>query len=155
MSTIAKIESAFPGISVIELNDSVHVTPDHRTLITEKAMIDQIDTKLGELGLTSIETKIDAMQLDVTDIRQETVESEVHAHSHERWAGLAGTPSGEIHRMDGLLSATSPQPFQIDAGNNAWGAWVQVVGSADTPIQAGKTHFNFHELQMKKFVCIR
>lgn len=43
--------------------------------------------------------------------------------------------------MDGAI-----QPFQLVAGNNTFGNWVQVLGSSDTPIQAGKTRFDLHRV---------
>ena len=57
-------------------------------------------------------------------------EVERHFHSYERWYGLAGTPSAETHRADQV--AKDIASFQIDAGNDAYGAWVQLLGSDDT-----------------------
>jgi len=56
-------------------------------------------------------------------------EIERHLHSHERWYGVAGTPSA-THKADQV--AKDIASFQIDAGNDAYGAWVQLLGSADT-----------------------
>ena len=39
-------------------------------------------------------------------------------------------------------------PFQIDAGNDTWSSWLQVVGSSDTPVQTGMVKFDFHELEI-------
>lgn len=36
--------------------------------------------------------------------------------------------------------------FRVDAGNNAWGAWVQVLGSDDTPARAGGAKFDLHRV---------
>lgn len=73
-------------------------------------------------------------------ILEEVIEMEAHLHSWEREFGLAGTPAGETHRADevgnGILS------FQIDAGDEVWGSWVQVLGSSDTPFEVGKTYFD-------------
>jgi hypothetical protein len=68
-------------------------------------------------------------------------EVERHFHSYERWYGLAGTPSGETHRADQV--AKDIAPFRIDAGNDAYGAWVQIVGSSDTAQK-----FDLHRLMI-------
>ena len=36
------------------------------------------------------------------------------------------------------------QPFVLTAGNNAFGSWVQVLGSGDTPVKAGYAKFDPH-----------
>lgn len=69
-------------------------------------------------------------------------EVENHLHNFEKWFGLAGTPAGETHRadrMDGVIS-----PFALLSGSSDFGNWVQVLGSDDTPVQAGKVKFDFH-----------
>lgn len=78
------------------------------------------------------------------NIEEEVIEIEKHLHNYEKWFGLAAVPSGEVHRADRMAGATAS--FQIVAGNNTFGSWVQVLGSADTPIQAGKTKFDFHRV---------
>jgi len=57
-------------------------------------------------------------------------EIEGHLHNWERWYGLAGTPAAETHRADAIAAGISP--FQMDAGNNTWGTWLQIIGSSDT-----------------------
>jgi hypothetical protein len=76
------------------------------------------------------------------EIQEEVIEIEHHLHNYEKWFGLAGTPSGETHRADRMGPAIDP--FTLTAGNLTWGAWVQVLGSNDTPVQAGKTKYDFH-----------
>ena len=49
--------------------------------------------------------------------------------SNGRWFGLAAIPDGELHRAD--LEVMTP--FQMDAGNDTWGTWLQILGSTDTP----------------------
>lgn len=73
-------------------------------------------------------------------------EIERHNHHWERWVGLASSPSGETHVADSISAATAPEPFQIDAGNNDWGAWVQLLGSDDTPVIAGSVKYDFHRI---------
>ena len=74
----------------------------------------------------------------------EIYEIEHHFHSNEKYFGLAGTPAGETHRADRIT--LKPNPFIADAGNDDWGAWLQVMGSSDTPVQANMIHFDFHQL---------
>jgi len=78
----------------------------------------------------------------INEMALEVSETEHHLHNYEKWLGLADSPVGEIHRADrmgpGIL------PFTLTAGNLTWGPWMQVLGSEDTPIQAGKTKYDFH-----------
>lgn len=83
---------------------------------------------------------------DLTAISAEVDEVERHLHNYERWFGLALVPNAEIHVADRL--GVGVLPFQIDAGNDTWGAWVQMLGSSDTPADVGKVKFDFHEIQM-------
>lgn len=73
-------------------------------------------------------------------------EVERHLHSYERWFGLAAVPVGETHVADGVLA--NPSPFRIDAGNDTWGAWVQVLGSTDTPVNVGDAYFDLHRVEI-------
>lgn len=75
-------------------------------------------------------------------------EIEKHFHNYERWFGLSPSPSGEVKRAD--LLATTVAPFQIDAANNDWGSWLQILGSSDTPTNIGGTYtkFDLHSVQV-------
>ena len=73
-------------------------------------------------------------------------EVERHVHSNERWLGLAGSPSGEVHVADPM--GTTVAPFQADAGNNTWGTWLQILGSGDTPVGAGNAYYDLHRLMI-------
>lgn len=77
-------------------------------------------------------------------IEQLVYETEKHFHNYEQWIGLNGSPSGEVTRAD-ILNNT-PSPFQLDAGNDTYGAWVQILGSGDTPIITGMNKYDLHEL---------
>jgi len=77
-------------------------------------------------------------------IEQEVYEAEKHLHNNEKWFGLAAVPAAETHRADRIT--LKPAPFQIDAGNDTWSAWLQIMGSSDTPIVTGKTKFDLHEI---------
>ena len=69
---------------------------------------------------------------------------ERHLHSTGRWIETAATSSGETHVCDRIGEGAGS--FQLDGGNNTWGAWVQLCGSDDTPIQDGKLYFDPHQV---------
>ena len=77
-----------------------------------------------------------------TDTFREIQEVGRHIHNVERWAGVAAVPSGEVHVADFDIMT----PFQPDAGNDTFGAWGQALGSSDTPVIAGNTFFDPHQL---------
>lgn len=74
-------------------------------------------------------------------------ETERHFHSYERWFELAAVPNAEVHRADAI--GTGAGAFQIDAGNDAYGSWVQVLGSSDTPVGTGNTHYDVHRIEVE------
>ena len=74
-------------------------------------------------------------------------EIERHFHSNEGWAGVAAAPNGEIHAMDPIGPGIAA--FQLDAGNNNWGSWVIIVGSADTPFfNATNKYYDMHRIMV-------
>ena len=71
-------------------------------------------------------------------------EIEKHLHNREKWFGAAAVAVGETHiadRMDGAIGE-----FILTAGNNDFGAWIQVLGSDDTPVTAGMAKFDGHRI---------
>jgi len=70
-------------------------------------------------------------------------EIDSHLHSNGRWCETATAPSGTAHVADSIGDGAGA--FRIDAGNNTWGAWVQIVGSTDTPMNGG-TSWNIDTL---------
>ena len=50
----------------------------------------------------------------------------------------------KVHRVDRIASGINP--FQLDAGNNNWGNWVQILGSEDTPARTGMLYFDPHQI---------
>lgn len=73
-------------------------------------------------------------------------EVERHLHSYERWYELAAVPAGETHRAD--PAGTGGGVFQVDAGNNAYGSWLQILGSSDTPVATGSAYFDLHRIEV-------
>lgn len=94
---------------------------------------DKID-HAATLGLSGVH---DSLSYRITELER-------HIHSYERWFELAGTPAAETHRAD--AAGTGAGIFQIDAGNDAYGAWLQVLGSSDTPVAAGSAYFDVHRI---------
>lgn len=73
-------------------------------------------------------------------------ENERHHHHWDRRMGLAAVPNGEIHRADSIID--NVEPFQANAGNDAWGTWLQVLGSSDTPIDGTNAFYDFHIINL-------
>lgn len=71
-------------------------------------------------------------------------EVERHSHSYERWLQPAAVASGEVHVADRLGVGTGV--FTVDAGNDTWGSWVQILGSNDTPADIGKVQYDLHRI---------
>lgn len=71
-------------------------------------------------------------------------EVERHLHNMEKWFGAAVTPVGETHVADRMAGGVSP--FTVTAGNDDFGAWVQVLGSDDTPVTTGAVKFDAHRI---------
>jgi len=74
----------------------------------------------------------------------ELAEVEYHFHHYSRWFELASVPAAETHRAD--AAGLGGGSFQIDAGNNTWGSWVQILGSSDTPIATDGVYYDLHEI---------
>lgn len=71
---------------------------------------------------------------------------DLHFHNQERWLGAkAGWTGGD---EDNEADPDSIDPFRLDAGNDTWGAGLCIIGTADTPIQAGYTTFDFRRLMI-------
>lgn len=99
------------------------------------------------IDLISRLLKIDGMATDglagtSNSLAYRVHEGERHLHSFERWFGAANVPNGEIHVADRIGTTTTA--FQVDAGNNTWGSWLQILGSDDTPADTGMAYFDGH-----------
>ena len=94
---------------------------------------DKIDTTTTD-GLTGV----------VNSLAYRVGEIERHLHSGARWFETADTPEGEFHVADRIGLGTGA--FRIDAGDDTWGDWVQILGSQDTPTVEGKVYFDPHQV---------
>ena len=99
----------------------------------EQIKIDYLAT-LGLLGVNN-------------SLAYRTHEIERHFHSYERWLEAAAAASGETHVADVLGAGAGA--FQLDAGNDDWGAWVQILGSSDTPVITGSAKFDLHRIEVE------
>lgn len=102
-------------------------------------------------GDTTGTAKLDAAPVDGLLGTEDSIgyiaqELDSHIHNFERWLGVAAVPNGEIHVADSIL--TSKTPFVVDAGNDDWGAWVQILGSDDTPQIAGNVKYDAHRINV-------
>lgn len=91
-----------------------------------------------------MKSDIDFNTCTLSEVLEDTEEINRHNHHNEIWFETAAVPSGELHIADriGLGSGS----FQIDAGNDDWGDWVQILGSSDTPIDPQTDELDFHSL---------
>jgi len=113
-----------------------------------------LETFNSDPGTSEIETKVDGIQADITTIdnkvdiiTDEVTEVETHLHSYGKKFEVAAVANGEIHVADRIGDGSGS--FQVDAGNDDWGAWVQLFGSSDTPAVAGKTFYDLHVIQVE------
>lgn len=70
-------------------------------------------------------------------------EIERHLHSAGSWFEVAAVPNLTAHAADRIGDGAGA--FQIDAGNDDWGTWVQILGSSDTPARTGGAYFDPHQ----------
>jgi len=71
-------------------------------------------------------------------------EIERHFHSSGSWFETAAVASGETHTADRIGDGGGA--FEIDAGNDTWGSWLQILGSSDTPARTSQVYFDPHEI---------
>jgi hypothetical protein len=140
MSETRLIEKLRSYIDIIDSNlDAVKAItdnlPDSGALTTINGYTEKIDSATTD-GLTGTSN---SLAYRVNEIGR-------HLHGYERWFGAAASPDTEVHVADRIGVGISA--FQIDAGNNIWGDWVQVLGSSDTPAIAGGVKFDLHRLDI-------
>jgi hypothetical protein len=92
--------------------------------------------------------KIDSQAVDglsgvTNSLAYKVAEIERHLHSAGSWFGTAAAPTA-THLADRV--GPGIDHFTIDAGNDTWGSWVQILGSGDTPARAGLVNYDPHEM---------
>jgi len=90
---------------------------------------------------------IDGLAAPSGSVMYRVGEIERHLHSYEIGFETAAVPNAEIHVADAIGDGAGA--FQIDAGNDDWGAWVQVLGSSDTPFRSGSVKFDLHRIEIE------
>lgn len=109
------------------------------------SLADKINTGIGASA------KIDGAATDGLDGTYDSLAYRVaeigrHLHGWERWFGEAVSPDGEDHVADRIGNTVTA--FQLDGGNDTWGAWVQLLGPDDTPADAGMAYYDAHRLMV-------
>ena len=80
----------------------------------------------------------DPVQVDVNTIYDLVSQIEQHNDHSSRWVGLR-SPTTET-----LFADTTLNPYVIDSGNDEFGSWVQLLGTGDTPRDAGNLYYDTH-----------
>lgn len=86
--------------------------------------------------------KLDELSTPIESTYSECVEIERHFHNNMFVMGAAASPSGETNIADEFNGAIAP--FTLISGSSAYGSWVQILGSLDTPIASGMTKYDFN-----------
>jgi len=74
----------------------------------------------------------------------EAIEIETHLHSQEDWFERSAIEAGADF-ADTVGTIGGQGAWSLDAGNDDWSAWTQILGSGDTPLRAGKAKFDLHK----------
>ena len=141
------------GTVAVDIDEVVFCYSDQRNFQHSYIQIIDGSTRLYHIDLSLLDLilELNSFNMEIlNNIYHETREVAYHFHNVERWFGEAVTPVGEKHRADLVSEYTNLNvinPFQVDAGNDNWGAWVQIIGSEDTPEKTGSIKFDFHEVQ--------
>lgn len=93
-----------------------------------------------------MKSDIDFNTCTLSEVLEDVEEVDRHNHHNELWFEKAGTPSAETHVAVRIGNTDGAGSFQLDAGNDDWGAWVQILGSSDTPQNVQSDDFDFHSI---------
>jgi len=117
------------------------------TLPSEVATLNRIDANSAASDADT--SKIDDAATDglsgvSNSLSYRVHEIERHLHSGARWFQAAAVPDLEDHVAD-RIGTTGAGAFQMDAGDDTWGDWLQILGADDTPTVVGKAYFDPHQ----------
>jgi len=101
-----------------------------------------------EIIVTDIQGTVNDIESDVDEMSEELEVIETHLHSNERWFERTPQIDGEIHVAVRIGTPGGLGAFIMDAGNNTWGSWIQILGSSDTPADPGKVAFDLHRIEI-------
>jgi len=76
-------------------------------------------------------------------------ELEDHIHNVERWFGRSSAPVAGVN--EGENASMIPFMSVIEVGET-FGAWVPLLGTGDTPNQAGMLRFDLHQIEISDIV---
>ena len=102
------------------------IASDVSTILSYTEKIDDVAVD----GLTGVQN---SLAYKVANIERDLI-------GGARWFEAAATPDGEDHVADRIGSGSGA--FQMDAGNDTWGDWLQILGSDDTPVMTGRAYFS-------------
>ena len=117
-----------------------------------QAIIEAISTTVSSVSskVTSIKAKTDNLSSDPADqslLTAQIGEHDEHFHNREYWFGKSADQSGNNWGTRASLT-----PYQAISGNGDFGSdandEAKCIGSADTPIRAGGTKFDFRRIQV-------
>ena len=128
-----------PPRDTLILADTATLKSDTTDLIEDVAGV-QSDTDALQVDTAALQVDTAALLVDTASIEALSEEIEVHNHGYERWLGAKAVPTATS------FADETETAFQIDSGNTVFGDWVQILGSDDTPIDAGKTYYDLHRL---------
>ena len=93
--------------------------------------------KVDSLAANALTGVVDSLAYRVGEIER-------HHHSCEYWFGAAVSPA--TGNVADLITDKDVGVFQVDAGNDAFGVWVNILGADDTPVVAGKVKYDLHRI---------
>lgn len=134
--TVNSADNDLWGDVIGNKNDTV--SGDSIVAILKQALADTVE--ISGATTSGLAATFNSLIYRVTEIER-------HLHSGARWFEKATTPSGETHVADRIGEGNGA--FRIDGGNDTWGAWVQVLGSDDTPTVVGKAYFDPHQMNVE------
>ncbi len=131
-----------------------------RVLLIQASIVDvtairAVTDLLPDAGvLSSISDETDKIDQAITDglvgvydsLASRAHEVQHHFHNCERWFETAAVPDGEDHVADAISSGNGA--FSLDAGNDDWGSWVQILGTNDTPATAGEVKYDLRRIEV-------
>lgn len=128
--------------------DAAAIAAVSQTVTTTDGKVDTVDDKVDVVD-DKVDKIDDLATLGLAGVHNSLAyrvqEIERHLHSYEHWFGAAVIPDGEGHQADHIGDTTTA--FQVDAGNNTWSAWLQILGSEDTPhAMSNMAYYDMHRL---------
>ena len=100
----------------------------------------------ANLSALALEATLQEVKIIAEAARVASVIIEHHNHTKTRYMGAR--PGWDGTNEVNAASNDSISNFQLDAGNDTWGTAKCILGSSDTPVDAGNTLFDFHEISV-------